>query len=446
MENRRKAAVAALIYAGILSVVVHFYINAVQPDAYMDEIFHEEQTLTYLRGDWTHWNPKITTPPALYALTTAVWRLLSLPANVAHFRFLNCVIAGVNLFILAELSQNTLGAIAVASLPVLTFTGLIFYTDQLSLCAILLTYAARQKSWPLSFIAGVFACCVRQTNVVFIAFMIGQEIVRRLAVSLPGQSSGPVECMSRLIRSPSKLCRTLVGALFQDAPHLTAVIALFVALTVLFNGGEIVLGDKTAHQPVLHVAQILYFFAFCAAHTPLAFVNFISRFRNRRFSLLWTSLALALTAFIIHNFTIEHLYLLSDNRHYTFYAWSKFFRRYPLFRYLVSPFYVLAGRYVAWGLSNGPCSTVDLLTTLGFLICTAMALIPAGLIELRYFIAPYVIWRLIKPRDYDEARSRRNQLAEIAMNLLVNAVTIYIFVYHPFRWLSQPFTWQRFMW
>ena len=40
--------------------------------------------------------------------------------------------------------------------------------------------------------------------------------------------------------------------------------------------------------------------------------------------------------------SVEHPFLLSDNRHYTFYVWRWIFRSHPWNRYLLIPGYMIA--------------------------------------------------------------------------------------------------------
>ncbi|VDD74407.1 unnamed protein product [Mesocestoides corti] len=442
MVNHTTAIAVAIVYSLVLCGVVHYLVNAEQPKAYMDEIFHEEQTLTYLGGHWYYWNPKITTPPGLYVITTLIWQVLSLPPSVVYFRFLNCVIAGVNLLLLAELTQSTLAALAISTLPVLSFTALLFYTDQLSLCALLVTLLAQRSSKPwLAFLSGGFACFVRQTNIIWLGFMIGERAVSRLAPTEAGRRD-PLAWCCYLLRHPRLLFNALFRAAFCDAPHYTALCFMFVTFVVLFNDGDIVLGDRSAHRPVLHIPQLFYFFVFCALSTPCSFLRYLSTLRiPQRLPTLCIHLILLLIALAVRYFTFEHSYLLADNRHYTFYMWSRLFRRYHSFRYLVVPFYLLTGSYVCWGF--GVRRRLDeFLITLGFLICASAALVPAELIEPRYFVTPYVVWRLVNiPED-----NRKHHLVDILLNILINVITVYVFIFLPFRWLSQPLTWQRFMW
>ncbi|VDM33387.1 unnamed protein product [Hydatigera taeniaeformis] len=444
MLGRGQTLLVASAHTLALCAVVHFFVNRVQPTAYMDEIFHEEQTVTYLRGEWRKWNSKITTPPGLYVLTTFLWNLLPLQACVANFRFLNCFISGANFFVLVELTQSILIALDIATLPVLFFTGILFYTDQLSLLAILLTlFAQRSSNTVLAFLFGCSACCIRQTNVVWLGFMIGQEAVRRIASIPLCAPKASMQWYFYLLKHPVDIFTACFKAALLDAPHHTATIVLFAIFVIVFNQGDIVLGDRDAHKPAFHVPQIFYFFVFCALQTPISFMRYLYANLSvpNRVSLVRITLLLSLTIMLIGFFTVEHPYLLADNRHYTFYLWSRLFRRYKNLRYAVAPIYLLCGNYVCRGLRGGNLS--DFLTTVGYLVTIALVLMPAGLIEPRYFIVPYVVWRLTRPQMCDEISSI---VAEVAMNAVVNAVTVHIFVSYPFRWLSEPFTWQRFMW
>ncbi|KAL5107124.1 putative Dol-P-Glc:Glc 2 Man 9 GlcNAc 2 PP-Dol alpha-12-glucosyltransferase [Taenia crassiceps] len=444
MPGRGKTLLAAIVYTLVLCGIVQYFVNRVQPTAYMDEVFHEEQTITYLRGNWQKWNPKITTPPGLYVLTTFLWNVLPFQACVRNFRFLNCFISGVNFILLAYLTQSILTALAINTLPVLFFTGILFYTDQLSILALLLTLLAQRSSYTfLAFLFGCFACFVRQTNVVWLAFMIGQEAVQRLASIQPCVRKTALQWCLYLTKHPVETFTALVKATLLDALHHTATIVLFATLINVFNQGDIVLGDRSAHKPAFHVPQIFYFFVFCALHTPVTFIRYLHTNSHvpSRLSLIWKTVLLFLTVVLIGFFTMEHPYLLADNRHYTFYLWSRFFRRYRGFRYTLAPVYLICAEYVCRGLRGGSLS--EFLTSLGYLMAVALVLIPAGLIEPRYFITPYIVWRLTRPRVYEGMNS---PAIEVAVNVIVNAVTVHIFVFYPFKWLSQPFTWQRFMW
>lgn len=98
-----------------------------------------------------------------------------------------------------------------------------------------------------------------------------------------------------------------------------------------------------------------------------------------------------------------------------------------------------------------------------WLLSTALCLVTAPLVEPRYFIIPWVIWRLHLPqptlamyRDRRLSEGREITHAKLMQNLplfletfwflYVNAVTGYIFLYKGFEWKQEPGKIQRFLW
>jgi alpha-1,2-glucosyltransferase len=55
----------------------------------MDEYFHYNQLLAYAQNRFTHWDPKITTPPGLYILQRLF--AIVIPANLGMMRAVNCL-------------------------------------------------------------------------------------------------------------------------------------------------------------------------------------------------------------------------------------------------------------------------------------------------------------------------------------------------------------------
>ena len=119
--------------------------------------------------------------------------------------------------------------------------------------------------------------------------------------------------------------------------------------------------------------------------------------------------------------------------------------------------------------STEPVSTS---TTLIFLLTTTLSLITAPLVEPRYFIIPWVIWRLLIPawRFHEHRRTPRKfgprlgslvdffqhydlrLVLETVWFVAINLGTIYIFLFKPYQWKAVNGTllddgrWQRFMW
>ena len=277
-------------------------------------------------------------------------------------------------------------------------------------------------------------------------------------------------------------------------PYLTLLTA-FTAL-VIWNGG-VVLGDKDNHVATIHLPQMLYIWPYFAFFSwPLLYpylltlpMGLLAKVPNiaplesmlifkRRGLLprLWLAAVLAAVACIVVHFnTIVHQFTLADNRHYTFYVFRLLTRPWWV-KYAVTPVYVCCGWACIQALGaqpvedfaaaantpktaprpqpipdgNSPATTTFVLI---WLATSAMQLITAPLVEPRYFILPWIFWRMHLPlqqaRSGKESRMPRQDhrlWLETAWFLLINAVTGYIFLQWEFSWPHEPGKVQRFMW
>lgn len=213
------------------------------------------------------------------------------------------------------------------------------------------------------------------------------------------------------------------------------LIGLSFLAFLIWNGG-IVVGDREAHKPVLHIPQIFYFSSFTLLFAwpymlPKCkdFLSFIKR--HFYFTIVFT----VLVAVIIHFNTLVHPYLLADNRHYTFYAWNKFFNRYTLFKYLLIPVYGFSMYSLISCLSH-----LRLTSKVGFFAFTFITLVPQLLLEPRYFFNPYIIFRLSLPRP-----RLWQMICEFITALVINIFQFYIFSTKTFYWkdFTEP---QRISW
>ncbi len=75
-----------------------------------------------------------------------------------------------------------------------------------------------------------------------------------------------------------------------------------------------------------------------------------------------------------------------------------------------------------------------------FFICCIAALIPQSLLEFRYYIIPYLLYRL-----HSMPVSVWGNVFECAYYNLINAITLWLFLKRPFKWEGQDDL-QRFMW
>lgn len=213
------------------------------------------------------------------------------------------------------------------------------------------------------------------------------------------------------------------------------VAALFVTF-VIFNDG-IVVGDREAHQVCLHVPQVFYFFGFILAfgNSYLLTITKLNKFwawcLERPIFIVGVMLAMAVC---LRYLTYVHPYLLADNRHYNFYIWRYFLGKGGI-RYLLIPFYI----YSAWGLMN-IFQSKNALWKLLLVLCIVLAIVPQKLLELRYFILPYLIIRLHTPLG-----TNIQIFAELATYFVINCLTIYMFTQQTFKREGHHEV-QRFMW
>ena len=230
---------------------------------------------------------------------------------------------------------------------------------------------------------------------------------------------------------------------------------------------------------------------------------------------------LCLTAAMVtvHLNTIVHPFTLADNRHYVFYVFRVFILGHPISRYAVAPAYLVCGWLCIRTLGTPqartpmpqtkkgssespkgserdakPSKTDDTIskkdlpspskpvfdqveTRAGFVLVwlatSALCVITAPLVEPRYYILTWILWRLHIPSPSSlQARASpsvhkagvaesqrggwRSALTafqtdhrlwfETIWFMLVNTVTGYLFSYRGFEWPQEPHKTQRFIW
>lgn len=142
---------------------------------------------------------------------------------------------------------------------------------------------------------------------------------------------------------------------------------------------------------------------------------------------------------VVHFNTIVHPYLLADNRHYTFYLWNRFYGRHRLAKYLIIPVYVVTLTLLQQNLHKMNAS-LSLLFAIGLFATIGMQ----SLIELRYFLLPFLLLRLFSK----DAKDKRYPLylgLELLFYIAVNVGTFHLFFTKEIRW--KDFTdVQRIIW
>lgn len=315
-------------------------------------------------------------------------------------------------------------------------------------------------------------------------------------------------CGLKVATQPKRIL-DLLAAL---APYLTLIL-IFTGF-VLWNGG-VVLGDKGNHIATLHLPQMLYiwpyitFFSWPLIYQYLLTIPFgllaklpqiaplepMLIFRRRvLLPGIWLIAGFVGIASVVVRFnTIVHSFTLADNRHYTFYVFRLLTQMWWM-KYAVTPVYMLCSWACMKALGaqttqNGsratrsssskssseisgksesmerPLSIPDgaepakTSFVLIWLATSALQLTTAPLVEPRYFILPWIFWRLHLPLQQPSgatgsstklgarlASLDRRLILETTWLLLVNAVTGYIFLKWEFSWPQEPGKVQRFMW
>ena len=268
-------------------------------------------------------------------------------------------------------------------------------------------------------------------------------------------------------------------------------------------------GDKSNHVASLHLPQMLYIWPYIAFFSfPLLYPYLVNtlpqgtvppflRFNHKHIRIrprLSVGLAfVGLMLCTVHFNTIVHPFILADNRHYVFYVFRWILLRHPVAKYVVVPIYFVCGwaAIMALGETQGSAGSsaktgplkgkgdgrderVDarqnrVSFVIVWLTATALSLITAPLVEPRYFILPWAMWRLYLPssifiaekasgakvsrvgshsylRKVSDCRFNSQLWLETTSFLLVNSLTMYVFLYRGFKWPQEPGNVQRFMW
>lgn len=136
--------------------------------------------------------------------------------------------------------------------------------------------------------------------------------------------------------------------------------------------------------------------------------------------------------------TYYHPYLLADNRNFRFYLFRRTLLRYDWAKFAAILVYFPAGWLLYTSLEHK-----SVLWVFAYTVAVAGGLVGAGLVEFRYFVLGWVIWRLNLSTQTDGNRVRR--WGEIFWFLALDFWSAYVFFNWGFKW-EQYEDLQRFMW
>lgn len=213
------------------------------------------------------------------------------------------------------------------------------------------------------------ALLFRQTSVVWVAWIAGRHALEQAAAG----------------RAPARLLAELW-------PY-AAVLGLFTGF-VGVNGG-VVLGDRSNHRPTVNPAQLCYasvcvcllLLPALGADRVLASVGSLGG---------WPYYALLLGHVgVVGRCSRAHCYQQYDAHHLATWLWGWAIGRGACLRYLWIPVYVACEKVVLDAL----LAAFGLPAAVLFLACAAGALVPAPLVEPRYFIVPAALLLRELPMD-----------------------------------------------
>ncbi|PPQ71013.1 hypothetical protein CVT26_014275 [Gymnopilus dilepis] len=172
-----------------------------------DEPFHIPQAQAYCRGEFTTWDPKITTPPGLYLLSVLLKRIFLFKCNVSMLRLtptltlLALPLALTRLIAFhkrerppASVLSPLPEAVVLSAFPIAWFFGFLYYTEVPSLLFVVCTVVAAEQQYHwLAALLGLVSCTFRQTNIVWVlyAYASSQLMYLRFRRSPPDQPTRP---------------------------------------------------------------------------------------------------------------------------------------------------------------------------------------------------------------------------------------------------------------
>ena len=335
-----------------------------------------------------------------------------------------------------------LTAVSLSSFPLLYFFVFLYYTDVGSTFFILMAYLfCLRGNHLMSAIFAADAIFFRQTNIVWVVFMAGSTLAKEIdldADERPPESNTIIQALISALQRGFRFISSLTN-IFKLVLHLWpyALLTIGFMAFVYINKG-IVVGDRNNHQAVLNFPQLFYFAAFTAGFSlPFSLsIDKIIRFFKSLLHHPLTYIAILGAMFVlILKFTYVHPFLLADNRHVVFYIWHRVFMRHEYVKLILIPGYVFAGWTIRDSLSHR-----SELWQLVYFACLLVATVPQQLLEFRYFILPYLIYRM-----NSQIKSYIHIVAEYVLYSAVNIIMLYLFLQKPFYWpdIAEE---QRFIW
>ena len=431
-----------LLFSFVLvsSILFNLINNIEKIHKYMDEEFHLDQTLSYYNNNFKYWNNKLTTFPGTFILSSyclKLFYLFQIPINqnnsIKIVRIFTIFVSILSFIILGFFRKkvNTEQSIIyklqllICFLPINFFYNFLFYTETFSIFSLILFFYLnlyQTNNFIFRLLSAALCVLIRQNNIIWINLLALSDailLIRNLYYN-------------RNIREFAE------NVILTIVKHIEILIIDILFLSfVVHNDFSIVLGDKSHHSMCIHLAQInhllIFSLIFFPAYNLKVLRNLNKLINNGRKAVRFILIFCVIMSFVLlfNKFSYTHDFILSDNRHYVFYYFKKIYLkdniRYALLIYISFTYSIII---------NDNLKLVKDNKIISWFICSLLCLIPSKLVEVRYFVPCYVIFIILvnyNKETYEDLYQNLFHWFNILAHVIINGITIYIFLFKPFE-------------
>ena len=433
----------SLLYSFILvsSILFSLYNKIENIPIYMDEQFHLDQTLSYYNNKFDSWNNKLTTFPGTFFLVSIFFKIFNFfniqitEKNSIKIARLFIVIISIFSFIILSFfrKKNNIEQdlkykfqLIICLFPINFFYNFLYYTDAFSIFSLILFFYLNlyaTKNYILRFLSGILCVSIRQNNIIWVNIFSLKDVfslVRNIFNNYSGLK---------------KIFNNAFSTLLENLDIL--IIDILFIVFLIKNNFSVVLGDKSHHSMVLHLAQINHILIFGLIFFPmlnyktLRNVNKIFNNKKKTIRFLLIFCAVIFCVFQFNKFSYTHDFILSDNRHYIFYYFKKIYLkdniRYALLIYLSFTYSIII---------NDNFKLLKDNRIISLIICSFLYLVPSKLAELRYYNPCFIIFIILinyNKENFDDLHQYIFNWFNIIGHFGINCIIIYIFLFRPFE-------------
>jgi len=371
--NRQNNFIIFLLFVFLVIALILFWHAPLK----VDEQDHYPQTVSYVNGDYA--KPYlISTLTTYHAVLAVISKVAGGITSIKFFRAINLLFALIAIFIFGKICVNLKKEMTEVSMMQFAFFPIIFpyfflvYTDILSLLMVLAAiYFLVRKKYQWSGLFSIFACAVRQDNIIWLGFFF---------ILTYADEYGFKFRIKDLFQHLLKLWTFLAGLI------------LFIIFVIINKG--IAVGDKSMHPAFsFHLGNIYFFlFLFFFLFAALNISNF------NKIVLLIKKRKLIIAGIVI--FYLLFIFTFSNDHPFN-YQWGDYYLRNAVLIFFTSSWihktvFFICAAYAILSLCVTEFRNKNFYLLYPF---TFLFLIPSWLIEQRYYFIPFTLFLLFKKED-----------------------------------------------